>query len=174
LARNGLELFWAIFFTNSFGHPGDGNFIAENLFGIEVFKRSVICCLCWGCCQEPILRLLNLQIQWQRSIRLERFFKVQKTFFYQNAPGCWWRVFLQRRRCNLWSRISLWIAWINITLPQINRNTLSVRDTIRNTYCMYYMYRKCILYWAKPIIRVDLDTYLFPTSIHWGNKFKTL
>jgi hypothetical protein len=31
--------------------------------------------------QEPILRLLNLQLQRQRCRRMERFFKVEENFF---------------------------------------------------------------------------------------------
>jgi hypothetical protein len=35
--------------------------------------------------QEPILRLLNLQLQRQRSSRLEHFSKKKKTFFLKRA-----------------------------------------------------------------------------------------
>jgi hypothetical protein len=57
--------------------------------------------------QEPILRLLNLQLQRQncRSV----FFKVEDNIFcFQNALGFLWSCkFLQRWRCN--SRSKDWL-----------------------------------------------------------------
>jgi hypothetical protein len=63
-------------------------------------------------CQEPILRLLNLQLQRQRCSRLQRFQSRRKCFCSQNALGySWRRKFLQRWRCNSksydWLRRSL-------------------------------------------------------------------
>jgi hypothetical protein len=39
---------------------------------------------------EPILRLLNLQLQSQRFSRLEHFCKVEGNIFFQNALGYSW------------------------------------------------------------------------------------
>jgi hypothetical protein len=53
--------------------------------------------------QEPILRLLNLQLQRQHCSRLERFYKVEEFFFVFKTHYATYSKrceFLQRSRCN--------------------------------------------------------------------------
>jgi hypothetical protein len=66
---------------------------------------------CWRCTYigmimvlEPILRLVNLQLQRQRCSRVERFFKVEETMF----------VFKTSKRTNL--------TWLNRTLFNVTWN----------------------------------------------------